>query len=121
MEEKIKKYWRKIQKNCNDELKLKRWNVVSIQSKLNNVLINKYLYEKRPDFVILNELGRNKNKMKLYDDYKLLENGDYTGLTYSTKYRVQNILLNISDKYTFIKVEIEKNDLQWYSMPHLVS
>ena len=56
---------------------------------------------------MINELGSSKSNMDLHEDYKLIENSDYIGLIYSSKYRVQKILLNISDKYTFIcKVDI---------------
>ena len=60
---------------------------------------------------MINELGNSKSNMELHEDYKLIENSDYIGLIYSSKYRVQKILLNISDKYTFIcKVDIQRND-----------
>ena len=63
---------------------------------------------------MINELGSSKSNMDLHEDYKLIENSDYTGLIYSSKYRVQKILLNISDKYTFIcKVDIKRNDKQF--------
>ena len=56
---------------------------------------------------MLNELGSSKLNIDLHEDYKLIDNSDYTGLIYLSKYRVQKILLNISDKYTFIcKVDI---------------
>ena len=45
-----------------------------------NFLINKYLDEKKPDFLMINELGNSKSNMELHEDYKLIENSDYTGL-----------------------------------------
>ena len=56
---------------------------------------------------MLNELGSSKSNMDLHEDYKLIENSDYTGLIYSSKYKVQKILLNISDKYTFIICKVD--------------
>ena len=112
--EEIKKYGKKTQEEENNQIKIIGWNALSIYSKHNNFLINKYLDEKKPDFLMINELGSSKSNMDLHEDYKLIENSDYTGLIYSSKYRVQKILLNISDKYTFIcKVDIKRNDKQF--------
>ena len=80
----------------------------------NKFLLNQYLEKYKSDFLLLNEPGKRKeDNISLHEEYKLIDNGSFTGLIFNAKYRVHKILTNLHDKYTFIcRVTLEDNNQQ---------
>ena len=81
----------------------------------NRFLLNCYLEKHRPDFLLLNEPNKKSNKdiIMLHEEYKLIDNGPFTGLIYNSKYCVHKILNNLHDNYTLIcRVTLADKDKQ---------
>ena len=63
--------------------------------------------------MILNELGKDKNNIDVHENYKCINNNDYTGIIFKNQNRIERILNNITDKYILIcKVDIINENKQ---------
>ena len=80
-------------KYINNGISIIGWNSVSIGTDYNKFLLNKYLHEKKVDFVLLNEVRNVDNKnIKLHEDYDIIPNGELTAIIYNRKYKIYKIL-----------------------------
>ena len=89
-------------------------NAVSLNVEHNKFLLNQYLEKHMPDFLMLNEPGKRKgDNIPLYEEYNLIDNGQFTRLIFNAKYIVHKFLTNLHDKYILIcRVTLEDNEKQ---------
>ncbi len=88
------------------------WNCVAVGSPHNLFMINKYLEECSPDFILLNEVGNyEKNNLKIHEKYDIIIKNRYIGIIHKRKFKITKICTNLLDDFVLItRVQKENNN-----------
>lgn len=101
-----------------ESLRIFGWNSRSARTKINRVLLNKFLDSEKPDFLLLNECN-DLSKIRLLkgDKYKLISSGTRTGMIYNTTFGVNVVLKDLNDELNqIVRVNSETGDLFIYNL-----
>lgn len=92
------------------------WNSRSVVSPVNSVLFKKYITEKTPDIVLLNENGSLEKKFLVGTGYKSVSVGNWTAVVYNDKYNVHTALPLWNNEFnTIVKLNSEGRSAFLYS------
>ena len=95
----VNKYGNKIKiKPGSNIIKIIGWNSLSVTSSHNSFLLNNFLENNKPDFLLLNEVGfvNNDFKEKLHEDYNIISPSRAIGIIYKRIFKLKKILTNLS-------------------------
>ena len=76
------------------------WNAQGASKTVNRVMIRNFLLERKPDFLLLNDCGKFREKSFLKNtDYKMRVKSRWTAIIYKSCYKVNEIMREMSDDY----------------------